>query len=139
MRLWRYIPCFAILLVLYNVLMLIPVTSSGFKANLSVIQIPMMSQPQPVLLTVSEVFALLGIICLYFEVLKATRTSRDTLIDHVLSVGVLILCIIEFIVVPGAATSSFLILTLLSLVDVITGFTVTFATSRRDINFGDRA
>lgn len=136
MRLIRHIPCLAILLVIYNVLTLIPATAKGFSANISVVQVPLPRTDASVLLTVSEVFAMLGIICLYFEILKATRTSRDTQLDHVLSVGVLIICLVEFLVYPAAGTSSFMILTLLSLIDVIGGFTVTFAASRRDVSIG---
>ena len=136
MRFFRYIPSFAVLLVLYNILAFIPATANGFAANISVVRIPLPHNNDSVLLTVSEVFCILGIIGLYFEVLKATRSSRDTLIDHVLSVGTLMVCIIEFLIVPRAGTSAFLILTLLSLVDVIAGFTVTFATSRKDVSIG---
>ena len=77
MRILRHIPCLAILLVLYNVLTLIPATAKGFSANISVVQVPLPRTGASVLLTVSEVFAMLGIICLYFEILKATRTSRE--------------------------------------------------------------
>ena len=79
---------------------------------------------------------MIGIIFLYFEVVKATNTGRDTLVDHVLSVGVLVACIVLFLLTSFAATSSFLILTLLSVVDVIGGFAITFAASRRDISIG---
>lgn len=133
MRLLRYIPFFAIMLIAYNVIML---ASDVFKTNPGLIKIPLLRNDEFFYLTASELFVGVGIILLFFEVLKATRTSRDTLIDHVASVGVLIVCIIEFLVVPGAGTSAFLMLTLLSLIDVITGFTVTFATSRRDVTFG---
>jgi len=133
MHLLRYIPFFAIQLVIYNVIMF---ASDVFKTNPGIIKVPLLRNDEFFYLTASELFVSIGVIFLFFEVLKATRTSRDTLIDHVASVGVLILCIIEFLVVPGAGTSAFLMLTLLSLIDVITGFTVTFATSRRDVTFG---
>lgn len=133
MHLLRYIPFFAIQLVVYNVIMF---TSDVFKTNPGLVKVPLLRNDEAFHLSASELFVGVGIILLFFEVLKATRTSRDTLIDHVASVGVLIVCIIEFLVVPAAGTSAFLLLTLLSLIDVISGFTVTFATSRRDVTFG---
>ena len=53
--------------------------------------------------------------------------------DHILSFVLFIVMIIEFIAVPRAATSTFLILLALSFVDVIGGFTITIRTAQRDI------
>jgi len=133
MRYLRHIPFLAILLLAYNVIML---SSDVFKTNPDWIKIPLNQSDGNFYLKVSEVFAMIAAIVLYFEVLKATRTAKDALFDHMFSVGVLMVCIIEFLVVPGAGTSSFMILTLFALLDVIMGFTVGFASSRRDISFG---
>ncbi|HLQ94538.1 MAG TPA: hypothetical protein VK148_31345 [Xanthobacteraceae bacterium] len=46
--------------------------------------------------------------------------------------------LIEFIVVPRAATSTFLIIAALSFVDVIGGFTITIRTAQRDVEFQDQ-
>ena len=46
---------------------------------------------------------------------------------------VFIIFLIEFIVVKGAGTSTFFILALMSLFDVIAGFSVTITTARRDV------
>jgi hypothetical protein len=43
--------------------------------------------------------------------------------------------IVEFIVAERAATSTFLILTALSFVDVVGGFTITIRTAQRDVTF----
>jgi len=53
--------------------------------------------------------------------------------DHVLSFVLFIIMVIEFIAVPRAATSTFLMLMSLSFVDVIGGFTITIRTAQRDI------
>jgi hypothetical protein len=42
---------------------------------------------------------------------------------------------VEFIVAEKAATSTFLILTALSFVDVVGGFTITIRTAQRDVTF----
>lgn len=138
MRFLRFVPFFFILLVIYNIGMVATAGDNGhaFQVNPSLFKVPLLANDKFFLLTLSEVFAMLGIIFLYFEVLKATRTSRDTLIDHMLSMVTFVICLIEFMAVPGAGTSSFMILTLLSLIDVIMGFTVSYATARRDISLG---
>jgi len=136
MRFLRFVPFFFILLVIYNIGMM---TSNAFEVNMGLIKIPLLRNDAFFMLRLSEIFAMLGIIFLYFEAIKATRTSRDTMIDHLLSMAVFVICLIEFLVVPGAGTSSFMILTLLALVDVLLGFTVSYASARRDISFGGGA
>jgi len=79
---------------------------------------------------------MLAAVLLYFEILKATRYSSGAIIDHALSMVVFVIFLVEFIVVPGAGTATFMILTLMALLDVVAGFTVTISTARRDIAFG---
>jgi hypothetical protein len=129
----RYIPLFGIMLIAYNLIMLV---SPVFSENPGIIKIPLLAGDGAFLLTVSETFAMIGIILLYFEILKATRTGRDTIIDHMLSTAVFIICIIEFLAVPSAGTAAFLILTLLSLMDLVAGFTITITGARRDMSLG---
>ena len=80
-----------------------------------------------------DLLVLIGIVLLYVEILKATRMSSKAIMDHVLSFVLFIVMVIEFIVVPRAATSTFLMLMALSFVDVIGGFTITIRTAQRDI------
>jgi hypothetical protein len=56
-------------------------------------------------------------------------------VDHVLSIILFIVMVVEFIVAEKAATSTFLILTALSFVDVVGGFTITIRTAQRDVAF----
>jgi len=84
--------------------------------------------------TMSHLFLVLGIIFLTIEVLKATRTSVVSIIDHSLSLVVFIVFLLEFVLVGFAGNATFLILTLMSLADVITGFTITLVASRRDVS-----
>jgi len=82
---------------------------------------------------VGDLFVIVGLVFLFIEVLKSTRTSQAAIFDHILSTLVLIIFLVEFIVVRGAGTSTFFILTLMSLFDVIAGFTVTITSARRDV------
>jgi hypothetical protein len=82
-----------------------------------------------------DVLVLLGVILLYVEILKSTRFSSKAIVDHVLSIILFIAMMVEFIVAEKAATSTFLILTALSFVDVVGGFTITIRTAQRDVTF----
>lgn len=73
---------------------------------------------------------------LFLEILKATRTGGNSLIDHGLSTMVFVICLIEFLVVKEAATSVFFIIMIICLIDVIAGFSVTIRAARRDLNVG---
>jgi hypothetical protein len=130
----RHFPLLAIILITYNVLML---TGNSIVANPDVIRIPLMANDEAMFLKLGDILVMLGIVLLYFEILKATRASKSTIIDHALSMLVFVVFLVEYIVVAGAGTATFMILTLMSLFDVIAGFTITISTSRRDISFGN--
>jgi hypothetical protein len=87
-------------------------------------------------LTVGDLLIVLGILCLFFEVLKATNSTTHSITNHVLSTIVLITYIVEFIVVRQAADSVFFILLVIALFDVIAGFSITIRTASRDIALG---
>ena len=60
-----------------------------------------------------------SLVALYVEMLKSTRTGTSSVIEHSLSVLLFVVFLIEFIVVPGAGTATFLLLTLMSLLSRI--------------------
>ena len=82
-----------------------------------------------------DVLILGGLACLFLEIVKATRTAVPTIVDHALSLLVFIAHLIEFLTVGGAATSVFLVLTVIALIDVVGGFTVTIQGARRDVDW----
>jgi hypothetical protein len=86
--------------------------------------------------TLSDLMVAATLFLLFIEILKATRTSGNSLVDHALSTIVFIICIIEFLVIPEAATSLFFFITLITLIDVIAGFSVTIRAARRDFAVG---
>lgn len=81
----------------------------------------------------ADLIVAIAIVLLYFEVIRAARPGSRTILNHVLSTGVLVIYVVEFIAMPAAANSMFFILALIALFDVIAGFTITIRTSTRDI------
>lgn len=84
--------------------------------------------------TTAHLFLIVGVICLTIEVIKSTRTTVESVLDHSFSVIVFIVYLLEFILVRFAGNAEFLILTLMALADVITGFAVTIFAARRDVS-----
>jgi uncharacterized membrane protein len=74
-----------------------------------------------------------SMLLLFVEILKSTRIGTRGLIDHMLSMLLFILMIVEFLMVPRAATSTFFLLMVAEFVDVLGGFTVSVRTAQRDI------
>ena len=87
-------------------------------------------------MTLGDLIVVLGIVCLFFEVLKSTNSTSRAITNHVLSTIVLIVYIVEFIVVGAAAQSVFFILLVIALFDVIAGFSITIKTASRDVALG---
>jgi hypothetical protein len=87
-------------------------------------------------LKLGDLLVTFAIIILFFEVMKAARSSTNTISNHVLSTIVLIIYVVEFIVAGVAAHSVFFILTVIALFDVIAGFSITIKTATRDIALG---
>ncbi len=81
----------------------------------------------------SDILLVLGILMLFVEILKSTRIGNRSIIDHMLSLVLLLGMLAEFMTVQGAATSTFFLLLAMSLVDVVAGFSITIRTAQRDI------
>lgn len=82
--------------------------------------------------SVGDGFIVLALLLLYFEVWKAGR-PRASVVDHALSMLLFVICLVEFLLVPQATNSVFMILTIITLLDVVAGFTVSLSTARRDV------
>ncbi len=76
------------------------------------------------------------LLLLFIEVIKATRRAEYTIIDHALSLVLFIVCLVEFIIRKEAATSVFFIILLVTLIDVVAGYSVTIKTVQRDVTIG---
>jgi len=130
---FRAIPLFVVLLVAYNIAMLTGDINTTLASEMYSVGLVSGAQWS---FTVSDLYIILGVIVLYIEVFKSTRTGVSSVIDHSLSMVVFVLFLIEFLVVKGCGTSTFFILGLMSLIDVIAGFTVSIVAARRDFALG---
>lgn len=84
-------------------------------------------------LTPEDLLLALAILLLPIEILKATRIGVRSIVDHILSMVLFIAMLVEFLLVKQVGTSTFFILMMISMVDVIGGFTVTLRTAQRDM------
>ncbi len=86
-------------------------------------------------ITWGEVLLLLSLMLLFVELLKSTSTGSAAIFNHALSMLVFIVCLIEFLLHPAFATSTFFLIMTMSLLDVLAGVIVTIVSARRDVEF----
>jgi hypothetical protein len=76
-----------------------------------------------------------GLVVLFIELLKSTTSRRVAIVNHSLSMVLFIICLVEFLLFQACATSTFFLITLMVLLDVLAGFIVTIVSARRDVDF----
>ena len=84
-------------------------------------------------MTAGDVLVALAILLLCGEVMKSSRISRRTIIDHALSLVLFLGMLIEFLLVKQAATATFFLLLVVGFIDVLGGFAVTLRSAQRDL------
>lgn len=84
------------------------------------------------ILTKGDAILLVAIVFLFLEILKSTSTGTSTIINHAVSMILFIICLIQFLLLPNFATSTFFILMSMTLLDVLAGVVVTIVSARRD-------
>jgi hypothetical protein len=127
------LPWLVIPIILYN---LIAFTSSSVDVFNGVLVSVNMISGATWSLTVGDSVILITLTLLFVELVKATRTGGSSIVDHALSMILFIICIIEFLVVPAAATSEFFFILFVTIIDVVAGFSITIRGARRDFGFG---
>lgn len=85
--------------------------------------------------TPGDLLIAIAVIVLFVEMLKSTRLSTRTMVDHILSMVLFVVLLIEFLMIKQAATGTFFLLLIVSFVDVVAGFSITVVAARRNIQF----
>lgn len=128
----RAIPLLVIAFIFYNLV----VMSFGIEGLNNAIFSTTLLSGGTWTFTWGDMILLITLFLLFIEIVKSTFTSTSTLIDHALSMVVFIAILVEFLVVPQAATSVFFLVLVASLIDVIAGYTIGIRVARRDLNIG---
>ncbi len=126
------VPLLGVLLVIYLILAMPGIANFGEGAK-GLFTLTMISGAKwsP---TIGDLFVIFGVVLMFAETVKSTRSSVISNLENTLSMLVFVVYLILFIVLPAAGTSTFLILTLMSLLDALGGFIVSNTAARRDVN-----
>jgi hypothetical protein len=123
---------FPLLLVPFAIYNIIAFLTPGVAWTSPVTTVHMMSQVDWVL-TWEDVLIAFGIFLLWIEIIKSTRVGMRSVMDHILAMGLFIGMLVEFLLVPQAGTSTFFLLMVLALVDVLAGFIIGMRSGRRQV------
>jgi hypothetical protein len=92
---------------------------------------PLMSEPtvppvfdRSIAVTTGDLIVAIGMLLLYVEVVKAARPGGKSIMDHLLSFILFVAMAAELLLVPRAASSTLLLLSVLSFVDVLAGISI---------------
>ena len=86
--------------------------------------------------TVADLLTLVTLVLLFVEIIKATRTTANEIINHALSMLTFVIALLEFVLVKGFATSTFFFVMAMSLFDVIAGYTISIVAAEHDLGLG---
>jgi len=129
----RSIPSLVLAFILYNAVVFI--TGSTDVLAKSLFELSMLSGGHWTF-TVGDLIVIITLFLLFAELIKATYTSTSSLIDHGLSMIVFVACLVEFMLAPLAASSTFFIIMVAAAIDVVAGFTIGIRVARRDLSIG---
>ena len=87
--------------------------------------------------SLSDLMLTVSLVILFIELLKSTTSRRVAIINHALSMALFIGCLVELLLLGAFATSTYFLITLMVLLDVLAGFIVTIVSARRDFGISD--
>ncbi|SEQ66149.1 hypothetical protein SAMN05216548_106172 [Faunimonas pinastri] len=129
----RNIPFLIIPFVIYDVFAFLILSSGAEFGQSTVFSVPMVSGAS-FTLTIGALLVVLALVFLFVEIVKSTRLGAATIVDQILSMLVFLAYVVEFLLVPAAATGTFLILTIIALLDVCCGVAVSLRSATRDVS-----
>jgi hypothetical protein len=83
-----------------------------------------------------DLIIVVSIIFLFVEIVKATRTTAREIINHGLSMLTFVLALIEFITLKGFSTTTFFLIMVFALFDVVAGYTISIVAAEHDLGLG---
>jgi len=72
-----------------------------------------------------DVILLVALLMVFLELLKAAKYGRESALSHILSLGLFIVCLVEFLLIPAFASTLFFTITMMTLMNVLAGYMMT--------------
>ena len=134
------LPLLVIPVILYNIVVLTGLGGGGLQAADESLRQAMFSIPMASGASwnvgVGDLLLFLSLILLFFELLKSTSSQKVAIVNHALSMILFVVCLVEFLLIRGFASSTFFLIVTMVMLDVLAGFIVTIISARKDLDFG---
>jgi hypothetical protein len=134
------IPWLIIAIILYNLIAFSSSWPPAGSTEINVFNKPLMNfdliSGANWALTIGDLITIITLLLLFVELIKATRTGGSSIVDHALSMVLFMICLVEFLTVRQAGTSEFFFILVVTLIDVVAGFSITIRGARRDFGLG---
>lgn len=85
-------------------------------------------------ISAGDVFVVTALVLLFVELISASARTVS-LINHALSLVLLVVSVVEFLIVQGCGTAEFLFITIIVAIDVVAGYSISVRLARRDLAF----
>ena len=86
--------------------------------------------------SVGDLLVLATLILLFVEIVKSTRTTARQLVNHGLSMLTFVIALVCFIALKGFSTSTFFLILMMTLFDVVAGYTISIIAAEHDLGVG---
>ena len=130
----RWFPLLLLAIVFYNLIAAVHMFAAAGTDHLLQLGVTVqMFSHEPWTFSIGDLVVVVGLCLLFVEVVKATRTTAIEVLNHALSMLVFVIALVEFIVLPAFATSPFFFLVMMTLFDVVAGFTISIVAAKRDL------
>jgi hypothetical protein len=130
MRYLRAFPFLAIVIIAYN-LVFVWRGSPPDRILLQVLTSITLPSGSIWHITAADVFIIIGLAFLFVEILSAGARTIS-LINHGLSLLLFLICLLEFLLVFACGNDTFFALMMMTLIDVVAGYTISIRSARRD-------
>lgn len=139
---WSSFPMLFVPVVLYNIVAAATVIapdlfgSANEAVTRAIVTIPMIAPGAHLALSLGDLILFVGFVGLFIELISSTGSSDQALMGDALTFIVLIVCLVEFLLLPPFATGTFLLLLIMVMMDTAAGFIVSTVSARQDIDLG---
>ena len=107
--------------------------ATGLDARLTAPVFQMRTAPGGVWpVSLADLLIAAALVVMFVELVKSTHDRRVAAINHGLSIALFVICLAEMLLAAAFATSTFFLITLMVLLDVLAGFILTLAAARRE-------
>ncbi|WP_442881880.1 hypothetical protein [Devosia sp.] len=128
-------PLLVIPFLVYNVVAFLFLGGLPAGWNNTIFTIAMVSGT-PWAVSLGDLLIIGSLVLLFLELLKSTRIGTVSIVEHMLSMGLFVVILVEFLLVGAASSTAFFILLVMALIDVVAGFTMSITSATRDMSMG---